>query len=350
VIDTEETLHEWLPKIRKASWIALDTEADSLHAYPEKLCLLQIGLPDGELLVDPLSDIPLDRLWQSLQGHELILHGADYDLRLLHKTGGFVPAKIFDTMLAARLAGCRQFGLTDLVFQFLGARLEKGPQKANWARRPLTQRMEAYALNDVRFLHRLCQFLRDQLEAKGRLDWHEEWCARLISECTVPRQNDPDKVWRVKGSHQLAPAALAVLREIWHWRESEAVRSNKPPYFIMAPTTMVDIAAASLNGGSLRSVMPPRLSTRRQAGVRDAVAKGLATSSHPQRPRRSGRRPTDAEKVRYHNLEKRRDEQAARLEIDATLIASRATLMALARDWSEASEELMRWQADLLQS
>ena len=349
MIDSEETLGESLPKIRKASWIALDTEADSLHAYPEKLCLIQIGLPDDELLVDPLADMPLESLWQALQRHELILHGADYDLRLLHKTGGFVPENIFDTMLAARLAGCRQFGLTDLVFQFLGMRLEKGPQKANWARRPLTERMEVYALNDVRFLNRLADLLREKLASKNRLAWHQEWCARLINECAMSRRPDPDQVWRVKGSHQLAPSELAILREVWNWREDEAVRSNKPPYFIMAPTAMIDIATAAVNKLNLQSVLPPRLSSRRKSGVREAVRKGLAATSLPERPRRSGRRPTEAEKARYNELEKRRDAQATLLDIDGTLIASRASLMALARDWETASQELMRWQMALLQ-
>ena len=112
-----------------------------------------------------------------------MLHGADYDLRLLRKSWDFVPDKIFDTMLASRLLGCREFGLTSLVSKYLGVALEKGPQKANWARRPLTPRMEAYACNDTRYLKPLADLLLAELEAKGRLGWLRESCARLIEDC-----------------------------------------------------------------------------------------------------------------------------------------------------------------------
>src|SRR5258708_16194662 len=98
------------------------------------------------------------------------MHGADYDLRLLLKHHEFVPSAIFDTMLAARLLGLRQFSLSHLVQAYLGIKLEKGPQKANWAMRPLTERMERYARNDTHYLKEIADRLRADLEAKGRLE------------------------------------------------------------------------------------------------------------------------------------------------------------------------------------
>src|SRR5436190_1016235 len=133
VIDTEQKLAGFLPTLRAATWVALDTEADSLHAYPEKVCLIQISTVSGDELIDPLAGLDLDPLLDALAGHELIMHGADYDLRLLRKHHDFVPGAIFDTMLAARLLGLRQFGLSNLVEHFLGVKLEKGAQKADWA-------------------------------------------------------------------------------------------------------------------------------------------------------------------------------------------------------------------------
>jgi ribonuclease D len=147
VIDSEPKLAGYLPVLRSANWVAVDTEADSLHAYPEKVCLIQISTLSGDRLVDPLARLDLNPLLDALTGHELIMHGADYDLRLLRKHHEFVPSAIFDTMLAARLLGLRQFGLSHLVEKFLGVKLEKGPQKADWAVRPLTERMERYARN-----------------------------------------------------------------------------------------------------------------------------------------------------------------------------------------------------------
>ena len=131
MIDTEQKLAAFLPKLRAATWVAVDTEADSLHAYPEKVCLIQISTVAGDELIDPLAKASLDPLLEALSGHELIMHGADYDLRLLLKHHEFVPSAIFDTMLAARLLGDRQFGFSTLVEKYLGVKLEKGAQKAN---------------------------------------------------------------------------------------------------------------------------------------------------------------------------------------------------------------------------
>src|SRR2546423_7369432 len=188
VLDNEEKLAGFLPTLRAATWVAVDTEADSLHAYPEKVCLIQISTVAGDNLIDPLARINLDPLLDALTAHALIMHGADYDLRLLRKHHEFVPGAIFDTMLAARLLGLRQFGLSNLVEHFLGVKLEKGAQKADWALRPLTERMERYARNDTHHLKAVADQLRTQLQTKGRLDWHEETCARLIAESTRERE------------------------------------------------------------------------------------------------------------------------------------------------------------------
>ena len=235
VIDTEQKLAAFLPVLHAADWVAVDTEADSLHAYPEKVCLIQISTVSGDRLVDPLARLNLDPLLDALSGHELIMHGADYDLRLLRKHHEFVPSAIFDTMLAARLLGLRQFGLSHLVEKYLGVKLEKGPQKANWALRPLTERMERYARNDTHYLKPLADRLKPELEAKGRLAWHQESCARLIQDSTTHRPADMDSVWRIKGSHLLEPpgagrpaGALAVARNGGRRRQQAALLCHEP--------------------------------------------------------------------------------------------------------------------------
>jgi ribonuclease D len=350
VIDTQEKLVTYLPALRAASWVAVDTEADSLHAYPEKVCLIQISTADGDRLVDPLADLDLDALLDALSGHELIMHGADYDLRLLEKHHQFIPATIFDTMLAARLVGHRQFGLSHLVQVYLGVELDKGLQKANWAMRPLTERMERYARNDTHFLKPLSDKLKLELQHKDRLAWHQESCARLIEECTRPQSPDLDGVWRVKGSHGLGRAALAVVRELWQWREAEAVAANRPPFFILSHDTLVAVAAAAAEEGDIESLLPRRLPEQRRVTLIRAVnqALSLPPEQHPEFITRRSHYPTEAEKRRFLELQKRRDGHAVRLDMDPTLIASKATLSDLARDWEKYAPQLMNWQRELI--
>lgn len=352
VIDTNDLLAAFLPVVCAADWIAVDTEADSLHAYPEKVCLIQISTAAGDRLIDPLADIDIDPLLDALTAHRLIMHGADYDLRLLRKHHEFVPGAIFDTMLAARLLGDRQFGLSSLVEKHLGVKLEKGPQKANWARRPLTERMEKYARNDTHYLKPLSDKLKLELEHAGRLAWHEEACTRLIDESTRVAPSDMDSVWRVKGSHALSRPALAILREVWRWRETEAVAANRPPFFILSHEVMVDLADAVANSKPVDSLVPRHLTPRRRDGLAEAIQRGLQLSAdqHPEFIRHRSRRPNEAERRRYTELEHRRNGRAQQLGIDPTLIASRATLGDLARSWDRHAPELMKWQRELLQS
>ena len=134
VIDSEEKLAPWLDKIEACPVIGLDTEADSLYSYPERLCLLQLALADDLLLIDPLSDLNLQPLWHRLKKAELVIHAADYDLRLLAGHCGFAPPRVFDTMRAAQFLGLRELALQRLVSHFFQVRLEKGARKRSHCR------------------------------------------------------------------------------------------------------------------------------------------------------------------------------------------------------------------------
>ncbi len=350
VIASTEKLTEFLPQLSAAEWVALDTEADSLHAYPEKLCLLQVSLVGGDYLIDPLSRLDLTAFWPELKKHQILMHGSDYDLRLLRKNHNFVPDRIFDTMLASRLLGEKEFGLTNLVGKFLGVTLDKGSQKADWSRRPLTPRMEAYARNDTHYLKALSDILKNQLIEKGRMAWLEESCARLIAECAIPPEPEPDRVWRIKGSHKLSRAGLAVVRSIWHWREKEALQANRPPFFMLSYEPMAAIAEAASENRPFQELIPRHINSRRRESLIEAVMTGLAVpaSEWPDYIRNHSRRQTDAEQQRFQDLEQKRNKRAEELVIDPTLIASRATLLALSSDWDGHQKELMKWQRDLL--
>ena len=350
VIDTQEKLAAFLPVMKSAAWLALDTEADSLHAYPEKVCLIQISTAAGDRLVDPLAGIDLSPFLDALVGRELIFHAADYDLRLLRKHHEFTPSVIFDTMLAARLLGEKQFGLSSLVEKFLGVKLDKGSQKADWARRPLTPKMEIYARNDTHYLKPLEEKLKAELQAKGRRAWHQESCARLIVECSQPVVVDEDDIWRIKGSTFLERGALAVLRELWHWREREAIAASRPPFFVLAHEKMVEISLAVAEQKPVEHLIPPRMHPRRKENLMAAVraAQAVPPEKFPNVIKHRSQRPSEAEFRRFRELEKIRDRHAHELVIDPTLIAPKSALGDLARDWDKYAPELMNWQRELL--
>ena len=351
MIDTQEKLAAFLPVVNSAAWLAIDTEADSLHAYPEKVCLIQVSTTEGDWLVDPLAKMDLTPFLDALVGRELIFHAADYDLRLLRKHHDFAPTEIFDTMLAARLMGERQFGLGSLVEKFLGVKLDKGPQKADWAQRPLTPRMEEYARNDTRHLKTLEEKLRAELMAKGRLAWHQESCARLIAESSVSPVIDPDEVWRIKGSTFLERPALAVLRELWQWREREAIAASRPPFFVLAHETMIGLCIAVAEHQPYEPLIPARMHPRRKENLVAAirVAQAVPPAKFPEKIIHRSQRPSEAEFRRFRELEKIRDRHAHELELDPTLIAPKSVMGDLARDWDKYAPDLMKWQRELLQ-
>lgn len=353
MISTTAELRELAARVRESEWVALDTEADSLHAYPEKLCLIQVGVPGAEFLVDPLGDLHLEPLWEAMDHHCIIFHAADYDLRLLFRGHHFQPARIFDTMLAARIVGEPRFGLNDVLNAHLGITLEKGSQKANWGRRPLTPAMVDYALNDVRHLHPLRESLQRRLEELGRVEWHRQSCERLIRDCCQPEQVDEDAIWRTKGHDKLDPLGLAVLRELWHWREKDALRTGRPPFFILKHEQLAELATAAAETRTHRGLNPPHfLTSKRRAGLLEAVQRGLEVPEErlPRPIRVHSRRMTRAELDVSDRLARVRDLNARDLGIDPTLIASKATLFALGRHDPEAWSDLMPWQRNLLET
>jgi ribonuclease D len=192
--------------------------------------------------------------------------------------------------------------------------------------------------------------LRDALAEKGRLEWHAEYCARLIADNTLHVEPDADRVWRVKGYHELERPALAVLRQLWRWREAEAVRANRPPFFILSPDLLCRIAAASSVGEPWEQHIPRRMHPNRVFGLRYHVQIGLKVppEQHPDFLRQNARRLTNGEIRLYNEIEKRRNEAAHSLGMDPSFIAGKVTLVGLAREGGTERADLMRWQERIL--
>jgi ribonuclease D len=184
--------------IGTAERVALDTEADSLHNYFEKVCLIQLSLEGEHYLVDPLSGLDLSGFSKALAEKPLILHGGDYDLRMLRAAMGFRPrGEVFDTMIAAQLLGIEQIGLAALIERCFDIMMEKegqkSEQKSDWSRRPLSEKQLSYAINDTRFLEQLAEHLIRDLGERGRIDWHKESCRAMVESTGRDRLRDPEQ-------------------------------------------------------------------------------------------------------------------------------------------------------------
>ncbi|HEV2045826.1 MAG TPA: ribonuclease D [Chthoniobacterales bacterium] len=351
-------LRELLPQLEPVARVAIDTEADSLHCYREKLCLLQIsvsanrtdssrGEPGYDFIVDPLADVDLAPLNVALADKEIVLHGADYDLRLLRRNMNFVPQQIFDTVIAARLIGIREFSLAALVQRYFGVELTKGSQKANWAQRPLSARMQEYAINDTRYLLALAERFEAELDQRGRREWFRQSCQRALELSATDRVRDLDEAWRISGAGVLPGRVAAILRELWQWREKEAEGADRPPFHILQNRELIG-SAESFAAGNVPDFK--HFSPRRRNAFRESAGRALQMPERdwPVKPRRSGTRPSAEVVRRVEELRCHRDRAAKDLDLEPFFIAPRATLEAIAADETRANELLVPWQRDAL--
>jgi ribonuclease D len=347
MIATDQQLTELVAKLAPHDRIAIDTEADSLHCYREKLCLLQISVPACDVIVDPLADVDLAPLRAALANKEIVLHGADYDLRLLRRNMSFVPQRIFDTVLAARLIGVREFSLAALVKKYFDIELTKGSQKANWAQRPLPKRMADYAINDTRYLLPMTERLETELNSRNRMEWFRQSCQRALEQAAIDRERDLDEAWRISGAGALRDRASAVLRELWNWREKEAEAVDRPPFHILQNRELLESAQRFAVGETPNY---KHFSDRRRRAFHEAGERGmqLPEKDWPVRQRRSGTRATPEMIKRIEQLRRNRDHAAKDLQIESSFIAPRATLEAIAADKSRAEALLVPWQREIL--
>jgi ribonuclease D len=348
LISTPDALAALCSEIAGFDPIALDTEADSLHCYFEKLCLIQISYGEKDLLVDPLAGLELQTLFQALAEKNIILHGADYDLRLMRRAGFAEPSAVFDTMIAARLTGHLEFSLAALVKQYFQVELVKGSQKANWARRPLSPQMEAYARNDTHFLTMLASILEEKLRELGRWEWFQQSCAKAVATARVDKERDMEAAWRISGSSDLQGRAAALMRALWFWRDAEARAADRPAFHVLQNEKLIE-AAGRLDRGE--EVAFPHFSSSRQRRFIAAAQAALALPPEewPRPIRKPRLRPTPEQERFFAALKTRRDAIATKLGLDPSLIAPKATLEQIAADPPSAVSRLLPWQLSLVE-
>lgn len=355
-ITTPDDLMSATTVFRRAKVLGVDTEADSLHSYQERVSLIQIS--DGRLnaVIDPLLLADVRPLAPLLADPAIVkvFHGADYDVVGLKRDFGFPIVSIFDTCLAAQAAGEPKYSLGDLLTRHFDVTLEKKYQKAHWSKRPLSQDMLAYAAKDTQYLPSLYDILRKETEARGRLPQIEEEGEWVSRREWTGRAFIPDDYLRIKGAQALPPPAQRVLRALAVIRDGLAKRSNRPPFKVISGDDLLAMAVKQpVTLEDLEALFPSASAPARREPRRwlDAIREGLADTSPL--PQRSGTRfePfSTAQDRAFARLRVWRTNQSKQEGVEPAMVFSTDQIKAIVRAWPKSLDAfaavpgVRRWQ------
>jgi ribonuclease D len=335
LVADEDSLAQLVVALASYPVVAVDTESNSLHAYRERVCLIQFSTPAADYIVDPIRLPGLNPLAPFFANPEQqkIFHAAEYDLIGLRRDYQFEFMNIFDTMSAARTLGWPQVGLSAILDAHFGVTMNKKYQRADWKRRPLTPEQLHYARLDTHYLVALRdQQLQALTESGHWLEAHEEFerLARVRADADAARP-DPPSFWRVKGARDLTPAQAGVLETLFAYREQQAERLDRPPFKVMGEATLLELARRlPRNVQDLQTVagMTPEQTRRHAHSVLHAIQQGLQA---PVRCAPQADRESDEVRERYDRLHTWRKDRARARGVESDVILPRTALWDLAR-------------------
>ncbi len=359
-LDTPHDVDAFLSGIGSPRALALDTEGASFHRFVDRIYLLQLSTEERHAVIDPLPIGVPERLGRLLEDRavEVVLHDADYDLRLLRKDYGWQVSTLFDTRVAAQLLGIKAFGLAALLERYFGVKLDKKHQRADWSMRPLPQDMLEYAAHDTRYLLDLRDRLHGELTKKQRWHWAEEEFRRAESTGWAPEEPGQGFL-RLKGARDLTRRELARLREVALWRDDIAREIDRATFRVAGNETLFELAKSApttLSALSKVKGIPRSLSDARSNALLAAIQRGndVPESDLPRFPK-SARWDRDPDfDDRVARLKAVRDQAATALDLDPGVLCSRDRMEAVARKNPRALEEfeelpeLRRWQVEVL--
>ncbi len=350
MITNKEGLADWKQRAARQpeGRVVLDLEADSLHRYSEKLCLIQYADAEGVTIIDPLAIENMRLFSDWLSETDVWMHGADYDMSLFQNAYGTLPRMIWDTQIAARFLGFTHFGLAALVEHFFGVVMSKTNQKADWGKRPITESMQEYAQGDVKYMLQMADILVAKLKELGRYEWFVETCAHSLEKGRERHQQSHHDAWRIKGSGKLNRRGLAALKALWTWRDREAAEWDRPCFMVCSND---DLLRWSLALQEFRSANPRRnFHSHRAARFNKVIERfhGMDEEDYPKRAARAKRSVDEQFDERYDQWAAKRNAVAEELGIEASFIASRTVLESIAANEEQGLAQLMNWQRELL--
>jgi ribonuclease D len=349
-IDQQQPFDAAMQRAASQPVVAVDTEADSLHSYFDKVCLIQMSIPGEDVIIDPLRKLDLAPFGGLLADRHVqkVLHGADYDLRILNRDFGYTIANLVDTSICAQLLGYEGIGLAALLERHFGVQLDKSHQRADWAMRPLPRNMLEYAATDTRYLIALAEKLRAELEALGRWDWAVEEFGRL-ENVRFEKEETEEPFRRMKGLGGLDRRTLAVVQRLYDHRDALARKADRPPFKIFSneiiletarvrPTTPAELEQVK----SLPPSQRPRFGRDILRIVREAMA--LDEAALPQKPESKPWTRDKALETRVNRLKAARDKVVKELKIDPAVLAPRHVLTAVAEAGTLDVPAMREWQ------
>jgi len=343
-IDHPRKLATMVDSLRREPLLAFDTESNSLHAYTERVCLIQISSRSADYIVDPLALPDLTLLGDLLADPriETVFHASEYDLMCLKRDYRFEVTNLFDTMMAARICGIRQIGLQNLVQTYLSIELDKTHQRDNWGKRPLPVACLRYAQLDTHYLPDLRDMLLVELEARNHLEEARETFDVLsrLTHAHEGRSFDTEGYWKIGIPARLSPRHMAVLRELYIIREELAAHADFPPMNVAQNRTLVELAQrAPVNRDELRGIygLSPN-GMRRWGDVwLEAIKRGLTADLRTQPQPEVV--PVDIAD-RYNALHAWRKKRAEVRGVESDVIITKQTLWSLAYKAPSTIEDL----------
>ena len=349
LIQEPHQFREAVAALSRQPILAVDTEANSLYAYQEQVCLIQISSSTEDYIIDPLALDDLEPLKAVFADPaiEKVFHASEYDVNILWDDLGIEIENLFDTMLAARILGWRKLGLDSLLEERFGIKVNKSFQRADWSRRPLPEKMLRYAQLDTHFLIDIRHWLAERLKARGRWDVAQEDFQRACRAHLRPRREKLPPCWRMKEAKQLPPQKAAVLMKLSEFRDQTAREKDLPLFKILGKKTMLALAKACPT--TRRELAQLNLSQRRQVerysqGLLQAIREGL--QAEPISPPRQ-ERPDDAVLSRERALKDWRKGKAREAGVNSAVILPRYLLAEIARKNPNSREELSEILAEV---
>jgi ribonuclease D len=343
VVTSSAQLAALLQALCDEPFVAVDTESNSLYAYQEQVCLIQLSIPSADYIVDALAELDLSPLAHLFADPnvEKIFHAAEYDVMCLKRDFGFTFANLFDTMWAARILGWPRVGLGDVLKDLFDVRTNKRYQRYNWGKRPLDHKALVYASIDTHYLLPLRHLQADGLMQKKRWEEAQEVFDQIAA--TEPASNgfDPKEFWRTKGAFDLARREQAVLRELCIWRDGEALRQDRPHFKVLHDRALVALAQARpRTREELANVegIKPYHARRHGKRILQAIEQGL--HARPPKLPPPPPRHSEEEVERYEALRAWRKKVAAEREVDVDVVVCNAVLWKLAEQNPRTIEDL----------